>query len=862
MSAKSLARDLREIVGDRVTTSQFECWYYARDFTPVPGIVRSLFKTTPVAVVKPVAIQEIADILQYCARNRIPVVPRGSGSSGLFGAVPKKDGVVLDLTGLPRITDINQQEETVTAEAGTTLWELDRRLRRQGLTLRSYPASARSATIGGWIAGSGLGIGSLKYGPVCQHIVSAEVVLASGAVKEYTPGQGLKWFCETEGILGVLTRVRLRVRRTPELTRPHLLYFDDIKDLFEFINPLVNSAPCPYSVEICDGKYLALVEASGYRVTGFSPGGGSLLVTYEGESDQVEEGSSILKRLAPRFRGEEREGADDQWQQRFNMFRIRREIPGVVPAGVRVPLASLGRFYLGTEKLTKRPIGLLGHVISGGEYMLTPLTVSDEKKVAEYVLALHTPRELANLALSVGGKPSGGLGVWNAPYKKEMLSESRIEEIKQRKKELDPAGILNPGMWLDPPFLFAPGVYQVAMAIASRVDGIIPGRMPKPEARSLLKEVSACVQCGYCMNYCPTRQQWLSSTPRGRILMTKEVLRNRSLNRSKVTPEYVNSIYECSVCGRCKVDCGVDIRSTQMWFDLRSELFENGFELESLKPLTGDIVKTHNLVARPNAQRTDWARRLKLPLDLDKKKARVIYFVGCVTAFYPMVQDIARSFVRILDAAGVDFTILGGEEWCCGYPLLAAGHREDFEASMRHNTGRIKETGAEAIVVTCPGCYQMWHGEYYRLSGRKPPFEIIHSTQFIAGLIEKGEIKLNQMDAKLTYHDPCDLGRNSGVFDEPRRIISQVAGANFVELPDNREYCNCCGSGGNLLASKQELSLEIARRKVNEIVGVGAQTLVTACPSCVRAITMAKTMEKVPFDVQDITQFVWRSMVK
>ena len=863
MRERDLERDLREIVGERVTTSRFERWFYTSDLAPIPNWIKSLFKTMPAAVVKPKTAQEIAAILSYCSHNQVPAVPRGGGSSGLFGAVPKKGGIVLDLMDLSQVIEIDEDRESVTTEAGITWWELDRSLKKKGLAVKSYPSSARSATVGGWVMGSGLGIGSLKYGPVFDHLLSAEVALPDGTVKEYASGQGLEWFFESEGTLGILTRVCLKVRRLPASTSHHLVYFDDIKDLFDFLNPLANTMPCPYAIEILDHKYLALLRAAGYEATGFNSRGGTALVAYEGDKDEIEEGRDIIEKSTFLYHGEARDGAEDEWQQRFNMLRVRRAAPTVVPSSVHVPLTDLNQFYSGLNKLKKRPIGLLGHVISDSECMLMPMLVSDEGKAIEYTFALHTPRQLSNLALSLGGRPGGGLGVWNAPYKNEILSRQKVEDIKRRKKELDPKGILNPGMWLDPPLLFTPGVYQFAMAAASKLDKILPTSVGKSKERGFEREIAACAQCGYCMNYCPTKGEWLSSTPRGRVLMSKDLFVSHSSGSRKITQDYVKSIFQCSLCGRCKVDCSVDIKSPGMWVDLRSDLVKKGFELDCLKALSTAIGETHNIVSKPNDQRANWTRKLKLPYELEKKtKAKVVYYIGCITSFYPMVHDIARSFAQVLDLAGIDFTILGGEEWCCGYPLISAGHKEAAAQTMQHNIDRIKEMGAESVVMTCPGCYRMWKDEYYNIAGQRPPFDVFHSTEFMVRLIEQNRIKFGELNDSVTYHDPCDLGRNSAIFDEPRYIISRIPGLNIVELEDNREYCTCCGSGGDLLVSNQDLSLDIARRKVNEVLDTGAQTVVTACPSCVRAINMAKMSEKAPLDVLDIAQLVWKAMVK
>jgi len=224
------------------------------------------------------------------------------------------------------------------------------------------------------------------------------------------------------------------------------------------------------------------------------------------------------------------------------------------------------------------------------------------------------------------------------------------------------------------------------------------------------------------------------------------------------------------------------------------------------------------------------------------------------------VQDIARSFVRIADHAGFDVTLLGGEEWCCGYPLVSAGHTDAAAASMRHNIEAVAATGLKTVVVTCPGCYRMWKEEYFHITGERPDVEVLHSTGFISRLIKGGCISFKDMDMSVTYHDPCDLGRLGGIFDEPRSILGKIPGFRLSEFRDNREHSNCCGSGGDLLASNQELSLGIARRRLDEALEIGAGTVVTACPSCVRSLTMAKNAGKMPLGVKDITQVVWEAI--
>jgi Fe-S oxidoreductase/FAD/FMN-containing dehydrogenase len=864
MMETSLNSDLQKIVGEtRVTTSLLERRVYAADFVPIPEIVRAFFKTLPDAVVKPADAAQVGRVLSYCSTKSLPATPRGGGSSGLFGAVPKKGGIVLDLRGLSRVIDIDREDQRATAEAGVTWWELDVAVRRAGLTLKSYPSSALSATLGGWIMGSGLGIGSLLHGGVFDHLVAGEVALPDGAVKPFTRGHGLEWFCQSEGMLGVLTKVTLSVRKVPEAGSHHLIYFARLPDLFDFARDLGRSSPTPYAVEFFDSVYMGLVKASGYPVTDFLPGSGTALVAYQGSAQEAAEADVAIGKLAKTHKGEMRAGAKEEWGHRFNMMRIRRAAPTVLPSSVHVPADQLGRFYSGAKKLNKRPIGFLGHLVSPNDCLVMPMLVTDRRSPVEFLFALHTPRDLAELALSVGGRPGGGVGVWNAPYRKKILSDDKIREIKEKKKDLDPKGILNPGMWLDPFPLFTSSVYQPAMAVAGLLDRILPAAIGEEDRKGIKYEFSVCVQCGYCAQYCPTKGVWFSATPRGRILMTRAVLTEAGIDESKTSQDYINSVFQCTLCGRCKVDCTVSIDSPAMWVDLRSRLAEKGLEPDALKDLAKTVVKNHNLAGKPNEQRAGWAKRIKVRSDLNKKVGgEVVYFVGCVTSFYPTVQDVARSFVRLLDLAGVDFTLLGGEEWCCGYPLISAGHKNEALESLLHNCRIIEALGTKTLAATCPGCYRMWKHEYERATGKKPPFEILHSTELILRLITEGRIGLAETPGVATYHDPCDLGRAAGLFDPPRDIIRSIPGVVFTELTDNRERCNCCGSGGDLLASNTDMSLAIGVRKLEEALLTGAKSLVTACPSCERTLMMAKMGQKSPIEVLDLAQFVWRAAAK
>ena len=160
--------------------------------------------------------------------------------------------------------------------------------------------------------------------------------------------------------------------------------------------------------------------------------------------------------------------------------------------------------------------------------------------------------------------------------------------------------------------------------------------------------------------------------------------------------------------------------------------------------------------------------------------------MGCVSSFFPQAAQIPLAIAEILTEAGVDFTTMGGEEWCCGFPLISTGFVDDSEEFIQHNVDKIKELDIHTLIASCASCYHVWkHDSEKALAGYD--LEVLHTTEYLASLIKEGKIELNELDEVVTYHDPCDLGRNSGIYDAPREIINSIPGVNFVELAHHHE---------------------------------------------------------------------------
>ncbi|MGZ3525055.1 MAG: (Fe-S)-binding protein, partial [Thermodesulfobacteriota bacterium] len=345
-----------------------------------------------------------------------------------------------------------------------------------------------------------------------------------------------------------------------------------------------------------------------------------------------------------------------------------------------------------------------------------------------------------------------------------------------------------------------------------------------------LVSLDSCVKCGSCVGVCPVyaQTQQLETTMGGFYAKLKSFVRKEygspimslASSRAKdVLKEYSEYPYLCTLCGRCSLVCPsfIDTKGTRI--ATRRFMVEQGQYPPSMDRLAETLDKVHNIIGEPSEDRAMWVQALpEAPKDMfQKDRAKVVYFTGCVASYFPMTKRIPQALVQILQKAGVDFTLLGGEEWCCGFPLIAAGMKEKADAAMRHNLQKVREKGAETVVFACPSCYHTWKEEC------KNEIELFHSTQFIKKLIEDGRISFNEKKVKVTYHDPCDLGRASGVYEPPREILRAMPGVELIEMSGNREECRCCGGGGNLEMVRPELSAAMAQAKIEEIKATGAE---------------------------------------
>jgi heterodisulfide reductase subunit D len=314
--------------------------------------------------------------------------------------------------------------------------------------------------------------------------------------------------------------------------------------------------------------------------------------------------------------------------------------------------------------------------------------------------------------------------------------------------------------------------------------------------------------------------------------------------------------YSCLTCGACKEICPENIDIPTIVKALRKELVDRGLEPHKLRKLDAGIREKHNLFGEVEL-RSKWAEDLNLP-----KEGQVLYFAGCSASYtYP---KIARATAKILLEAELNVAYLGEDEWCCGAPALWGGNSELFIEIMKHNLSNIRESGAKKIIFSCAVCYSTFK-KYYTMEGSKKPLEASHISEAVAELIKMGKIQLTEpIKKRVTYHDPCNLGRGEKIYEPPRDILKKIPQLQYLEMPRNRKNALCCGEGIVTGTVFPNLTRRISTDRIDDAKKIGAQVIVTCCPGCVATLSKAsarlKSKEKVNIEVYDLIEIVAEAM--
>lgn len=382
----------------------------------------------------------------------------------------------------------------------------------------------------------------------------------------------------------------------------------------------------------------------------------------------------------------------------------------------------------------------------------------------------------------------------------------------------------------------------------------------------LKKQLYQCCKCGYCRDtisdelgfyhVCPVYDNLRMEHYCGRGMATIALgLSEGIIGFSK---PLIDVVYTDLGCGSCREICPeiepVDVPAITRV--MREEIIRRGLEPLKIKKVNFAVKEKHNIFGEETL-RSEWAEDLGLP-----REGETLYFAGCSHSYtYPKT---ARAAIKILSEARVDVSYLGEDEFCCGAPALWSGDTELFKEIVKHNLSAIKASKAKGIIASCAVCYNTLKTYYQSMVG-KFPFKVIHISEVVADLIKRGKIRfIKPIRKKFTYHDPCHLGRDEGIYEQPRDIIKKVPQAEFCEMPRNRKSASCCGEGVVVSMLFPDLTRKISANRINEVKGTGAQAIVTCCPGCVTTLSKAaawlKKREGVNIQVYDLPITVAEAM--
>jgi len=358
--------------------------------------------------------------------------------------------------------------------------------------------------------------------------------------------------------------------------------------------------------------------------------------------------------------------------------------------------------------------------------------------------------------------------------------------------------------------------------------------------------VKYCYQCGKCDTVCPWNKV--------RAFSMRKLIREATFGLTEIEHE---EIWRCTTCGKCPQRCPRDVKQIDDMVSLRRIATEYGVFPGPVKPVrtvSAGLTAQGNPFGEERAKRGEWAEGLSVKPFAEGME--LLYFPGCYLCYDPRLKKVAQATAKILNKAGVDFGILGEKENCCGESIRKTGDEELFKRLARENIKAFIENGVKKILVSSPHCYHTFKNEYPEF---KVNFELVHISQYLFELINEGRLQpTKEYGKKITYHDPCYLGRHNGIFDEPRGVLKKIPGLELIEMAESRIDSLCCGMGGGRVWMETEKSERFSSLRIEQAIGLGVEELVTACPYCITALEDSRLVlnQEDAIQVKDITEIL------
>ena len=876
-------KELERIFGDRVAFHRGECLLYSSDLGVLPDLVKNRIETLPDAVAQPLNKEELTRLIDEVGlKYKIALVPRGSGTAGYGGAVPVRGGIVVDFYRMNRIIEVDEEKRRVTVEPGIVWNTLEKELRKRALALKVYPSSAPVRRL---VAGSPMaGVRASARSSTTSIVVDAVEIVTPKGVKNLT-GDEIRLVYGMSGTTGFIVSVTFLVRKA-DSDAVMSAAFDRLEDMIAAFEEIRKQHLPLWDVTFRDPNHVALSKKALREQCG------KMSVH---KSPETEERTLPADRFVAMFAYPERKNSDvarqlaaivkahggelirdalaqSEWDERFNIMRLKALGPSMIPSEVVVPLEKMPAL-----KGNLSGLALHGSLVSkGSEVVLLTFALDDERRRG-FPLAYARSLAIMRAAINLGGRPYA-IGMLLINYAGRLFGSNSLKEIYDFKKEIDPDRIMNPGKifprsldeksplkMLNLMMQFADKSTGAVKALDKLFGGTRRGNEggekgvlgKQPFGKAAVWDTFACAKCGYCRTDCTQFNAvgWESASPRGKFTFLKEYL-NGKIDLDERMAEL---FFTCTTCGRCNLACQLKVPVNEHGIlSFRPTILEEGFRPPVVYLRQAhNILEHHNPKGSPPAQRSSWATK-----DVRYKDTGEIgYFAGCSASYNYILRNLPINAFRILNNAGIEPAYCGPDEWCCGGPLFNIGSTEAAIEKVAHNINEINKRGIKTLVVSCPGCWAHFTHVY-------PPFaqkmqldfdvRVRHITEVISDLIEEGRITLREpVHLTVTYSDPCHIGRGDGIFDPPRKILHSIPSLELKEMTHNREEATCCGRH---TLRYPKLGIAINSRKVSEARETGARAIVSCCPTCESNLRIGVEETGRGLEVLDITDLVARSM--
>jgi Fe-S oxidoreductase len=384
----------------------------------------------------------------------------------------------------------------------------------------------------------------------------------------------------------------------------------------------------------------------------------------------------------------------------------------------------------------------------------------------------------------------------------------------------------------------------------------------------LIMDSYACIMCNRCQEVCPAYNTGKVLSPAALEINKRYYLnyQGAQIARGEASEQSLldfaisaEAVWACTACGACIDICPVGNEPMRDILDIRRALvlMENDFP-EQLQTAFRGMERTQNPWNVPQTERMKWAEGLPVPTIEEKSEVDILWWVGCAPATDARAQKTAQAFAKVLNKAGVEYAVLGEMEGCTGDSARRAGNEYLFYELASANIEILNAVAPKRIVTTCPHCLHTIKNEYPAFGG---DYEVIHHTQLINELVSAGHLKLKQSDnQKITFHDPCYLGRQNDILNEPRNVLQDTQ-ANLVEMPRHGNKSFCCGAGGSQMWKEEEQGDErVNASRYEEAKSTGANTLAVGCPFCMVMLNDAKKDAEADMQVLDVAEIVAQAL--